>query len=102
MIWYRSALGIGKNSHDSEVQIKKSLSVAESFKMISGYEELKGKVVQLAKELANKCFTENLLGRTLTMEYKTRNLICKQRSYTASMFIDTEDEMVNLSLKLFH
>ena len=34
----KSALGIGKNLHDETTQIKKSLSVAESFKSINDYE----------------------------------------------------------------
>ncbi|CDW83427.1 dna polymerase iv kappa [Stylonychia lemnae] len=107
----KSALGIGKNLHDEQTQIKKSLSVAESFKTITIYEELKNKVIQLAKDLAQKCVTEQLLGRTLTMEYKTKNLINKQkytsniqpyRSFTSSIYTDTEEELINISLKLFH
>jgi hypothetical protein len=40
----KSAMGIGKTVHDDSCQIKKSLSVAETFKPITNYEESRAKV----------------------------------------------------------
>lgn len=75
----KSGLGVGKTLHDPSAQltIKKSLSVAESFKPVNNFDELMAKVKVLAKELANKCKVECLMARTLTLEYKTFKLINK-------------------------
>jgi nucleotidyltransferase/DNA polymerase involved in DNA repair len=101
-VHFRSALGIHKNVHDDSNQIKKSLSVAETFKPVNNYEELKQKVLHLAKEMHLKCIAEGLTGRMLTIEYKTIKLINKQKSYTANLFTDTEDELMSVALRLFN
>ena len=33
------------------------------------------------------------------MEYKSKHLISKQKSYTASVYTDQEEELVSISLK---
>ncbi len=60
------------------------------------------KVTRLAKDLYQKCITEGLYGRMLTIEYKTTKLINKQKSYTANVYSDHEEEIVNTSMKLFN
>jgi nucleotidyltransferase/DNA polymerase involved in DNA repair len=95
-------MGIGKCVHDESSHVKKSLSVAETFKPLNSIEELKAKVAQLAKDLHLKCIAEGLIGRMLTIEYKTTKLINKQKSYTASLYTDSEDELTNIGLKLFN
>jgi hypothetical protein len=95
-------MGIGKCIHDESSHVKKSLSVAETFKPLNSIEELKAKVGQLAKDLHLKCIAEGLIGRMLTIEYKTTKLINKQKSYTASLYTDSEEELSNIGLKLFN
>ena len=65
----RSALGVGKNTHDKLDQIKKSMSVCYSFKPAS-VEEIQVKLEQLLEEFFQKCQKERLEGRTLTFEFK--------------------------------
>lgn len=38
----------------------------------------------------------------LTIEYKTTKLINKQKSYTANIYTDGEEELVNTAMKLFN
>ncbi len=95
-------MGIGKQLHDDSCLIKKSLSVAETFKPVSTYEELAQKISHLAKELHLKCLAEGLIGRMLIIEYKTTKLINKQKSYTASLYTDSESELQSMGLKLFN
>jgi DNA polymerase kappa len=98
----KSAMGIGKTVHDDSCQIKKSLSVAETFKPITNYEESRGKVCQLAKELHLKCIAEGLIGRVLSIEYKTTKLINKQKSYSTNLYTDSEAELTSMAVKLFN
>ena len=66
----RSALGLGKNMHEKFDQIKKSMSVCYSFKPVNNPEEIRVKLEQLMKDIAQKCEKERLEGRTLTFEFK--------------------------------
>lgn len=63
---------------------------------------MRAKVTRLARDMHQKCITEGLYGRMLTIEYKTTKLINKQKSYTANIYTDGEEELVNTAMKLFN
>lgn len=83
----RSALGLGKNTHDKADKIKKSLSVCLSFQPVTCREEVQLKLDQLVAEFSNRCQKERLEGRTLTFEFKNSKFVVTQKSITKSHFI---------------
>ena len=75
----KASMGISRCIHedDSGVLAKKSISVAKSFKVISRLEQFHDKMVKLSFNLADKCSEMRLLGRTLSIEFKTEKFHLK-------------------------
>jgi DNA polymerase kappa len=51
----KSALGIGKNTHDKADQLKKSLSVCLSFKPITDSSDIQHKLDHLVTDFVQRC-----------------------------------------------
>ena len=49
-----------------------------------------------------KCIAEGLIGRVLSIEYKTTKLINKQKSYSTNLYTDSEAELTSMAVKLFN
>lgn len=96
----RACMGIAKNIHE-DGGLKKSLNVSETFPMISGYKEMKDKIIEMSTNLYQRCRDQKLSGRTLTVEFKNEKFKNMSKSWTQNGFISTQETMTNLALQLF-
>lgn len=95
----KSSMGIAKNVHD-EQGIKKSINCSETVPLITKKEEFIDQISKLCKELEERAAIQKLMGRTITVEFKTDKFKNKQKSYTSSYFMGEFRQFYEISLKL--
>ena len=96
----KSALGISRNTHGIR-ESQKSFSSSETFSVISKKEEMIKKLKENAKNVSESLIEAGKLGKNLVVHIKTHKFEEKSKNFKLSKFVDSYEEILNFSLKLF-
>ena len=100
---FRVALGLGRVEHEKEDERRrKSVSTERTFRDLSSYAELTGKLDEIARSLFSDLERLGVKGRTLTLKLKTAAFEVKQHSVSVEkgLWIHKLDDLRRLGLQL--
>jgi DNA polymerase kappa len=100
----KAALGISKVIHeaqDTTVQ-QRSMGVSSTFRPIHRYGQFVEKLIALAEELESRALQNNLMGRTLVLEFKSFKFENKIKSMTFPHYLFTKNQLIKYGIILLN
>lgn len=91
----RCALGVSRSEHEEgdDDGIQKSISNSTTFRPIYKYEDFLEKLVEISEELSERMEKHQIMGRTITVEFKSTKFDLKNKSMGLNNYISSIEEI---------